>query len=61
MRSSCVALFGALAVTALLASADAASAQLDHRPVRFWQFSDVEWGGGPVVAAERLAAGRPAR
>jgi uncharacterized delta-60 repeat protein len=51
MRSSCVALFGALAVTALLAAADTASAQLDHRPVRFWQFSDVERGGGPVVAA----------
>lgn len=36
--SSSIALFGIFAVAALLASADAASAQLDHRPV------------GPVVA-----------
>jgi uncharacterized delta-60 repeat protein len=50
MKPSSVALAAALALAALLASAGAASAQLDHRPVRFWQFSDVE-RGGPVVAA----------
>jgi uncharacterized delta-60 repeat protein len=40
MRPSSVALFGALALAALLASPGAASAQFDHRPVRFWSFTE---------------------
>jgi hypothetical protein len=57
MKPSSVALSGALAVAALLASTGAASAQLDHRPVRFWQFSDVQRGVGPVVAADGAQQG----
>jgi uncharacterized delta-60 repeat protein len=57
MKPSSAALSGALAVAALLASAGAASAQLDHRPVRFWQFSDVQRGVGPVVAADGAQQG----
>ena len=50
MRPSSVSLLAALALAALLASADPASAQLDRRPMRSWQFSDVQRGLGTVVA-----------
>ena len=50
MRPSSVALFGALALAALLASAGPASAQLDRRPMRSWQFNEVQRGLGTVVA-----------
>ena len=52
MKASSIALAAALALVALLASSVAASAQLDHRPVRFWQFSEVQRGIGPVVVAD---------